>query len=104
MCRVLRLLVGELDMDQLHGRGRPLMTMLGEWSDRRARQCEIALKLGFAERELELAEDQGEMAARLVNAVLGSEELGLSEDQMSLARRLIAGLLRALPGGKEPDA
>jgi hypothetical protein len=102
MVAVLHLLVGELDVAQLHHRGRPhaLISLLGEWSDRRARQCELALKVGFAERELGLAEDQGALVAKLVNAVLGSEELGLSEGQLGLARRLLAANLRALPGGK----
>jgi hypothetical protein len=57
------------------------------------------LKVGFAEREVSLAEHQGALVAKLVNAVLGSEELGLSEGQLGLARRLIAAHLRALNGG-----
>ena len=106
MCRVLRLLVGELDMNQLHHRGRQhaLMTMQGEWSDRHARQCELALKLGFAERELGLAEDQGALVARVVTAMLDAPEMALEGWQRERARHLIAASLRALNGGKGPDS
>ena len=62
------------------------------------------MKVGFAEREVSLAEDQGALVAKLVNAVLGSEELGLSEGQLGLARRLLAANLRALEGGKGSDS
>jgi len=106
MCRVLRLLVAELDMDQLHHRGRAhaLVVMLGEWSDRHARQCELALKVGFAERELGLAEDQGAVVARVVTAMLDAPEMALEDWQRERARHLIAAMLRALPGGKGWDA
>ena len=97
----LRLLVGELDVAQLHHRGRPhaLISMLGEWSDRRARQCELALKVGFAERELGLAEDQGAVVARVVTAMLDAPEMALEDWQRERARHLVAAMLRSLGSG-----
>ena len=83
-------------------RGRPhvLISMLGEWSDRRSRQCELALKVGFAEREVSLAEHQGALVARVVTAMLDAPEMALEDWQRERARHLIAAMLRALPGGK----
>jgi len=106
MVAVIRLLVGELDSSELVTNGRPhvLVNMLGEWSDRRARQCELALKVGFAERELGLAEDQGALVARVVTAMLDAPEMALEDWQRERARHLIAASLRALNGGKGPDS
>ena len=105
MVYVLQQQVAELDTGpgglyetNVFGNSAPhvLVKMLGEWSDRRARQAKAAIEAGLSERMVTLAERQGEMVARMVNAVLGSPELELSEDQMALGRLLMAQQLREL--------
>jgi hypothetical protein len=50
--------------------------------------CESALRAGVAERQVRLAEQQGELIAAVIRAVFDDEELGLDS-----ARRAIAGRL-----------
>lgn len=59
--------------------------------------CGATLKAGVEARRVQLAEDQGALVARVINAVLG--ELQLSEAQKALVPVVVPAQLRALAGG-----
>jgi hypothetical protein len=59
-----------------------------------ARVCKMALDAGVAERQVQLAEKQGEMVAGAIKAIL--EGLGLSKEQQTLAPALVRKHLTAL--------
>jgi len=56
-----------------------------------------AILCGLAEREVEMAEQQGNMIAALLNAVFGDPTLDLSEAQQQSARVVVSKHLRSLP-------
>lgn len=66
---------------------RGLVQLEGQERDRCARFAKLALDAGIAERQVRLAERQGELIAEVLRAVLADPELGLSEAQQ-----------RAVPG------
>jgi hypothetical protein len=61
--------------------------------------CKAAVGAGIAERQVRLAEQQGQLVARLLLAVIEDAELGLDAERQEVARRVAARHLRALPAG-----
>lgn len=57
--------------------------------------CRAAVACGLAEREIQLAEREGEIIARVIRQVIESSELGLAEDKRILALRLASQGLRS---------
>lgn len=78
-------------------RSHVYLQLLGEWSDRSARYSKLALDAGVAEREIRLAERQGEIVANLIRAVLEDPELALTAGQRETAGAVAQRHLRALP-------
>lgn len=71
--------------------------MYGEWSDRHARHCKMALDAGVAERQVQIAEEQGQLIVRLLAASIDDPDLGLSRGQKLRIRQTFLNGLRALP-------
>lgn len=69
---------------------------LRRWSDQLARHCKIALEAGVAERQVKIAERQGEAIIDAIEAVLDS--LKLSAAQRETARKVVGAKLRVLSG------
>lgn len=63
--------------------------------DMLVRVCKVALDAGIAQREIQLAEAQGEMMGRIVIAVIGDPELGLTMELQEIARRVFGRHMRA---------
>lgn len=59
--------------------------------------CTAALKAGVEERRVRLAEQQGELVARAIRAILA--DLGLSAEQQGLVAEVVPRHLRALAAG-----
>lgn len=85
MCHALRRLVAKLPSEPTAGtpgiygpdhlgdlRAHPLMPMLGEWSDRHARQRKMAIDAGIAERELEYNTAAVRQVADMLRQVLAA--------------------------------
>src|SRR4051794_6172014 len=53
--------------------------LYGAWLDRAAKHAKLALDAGVAERQVAIAEREGEMLAQVIKAILG--DLGLSKQQ-----------------------
>ncbi len=71
-----------------------LLALYGQWVDRYARACKLALDAGVDERMLRLAESD---ADRLFTAITGAmETAGLSLDQREAFRVALAAELRAV--------
>jgi hypothetical protein len=74
---------------------RALAKLEADERDRCANFCRIAIAAGLAERQVRLAERQGQMIAEVLRTVMGDPELGLSEAQKAalpaVARRALAG-------------
>lgn len=68
---------------------RALVQLEGEERDRCANFAAKAVAAGLAERQVRLAERQGELMAEVLRSVLGDESLGLSESQVALVPALI---------------
>jgi hypothetical protein len=68
---------------------RALVQLEGEERDRCANFAAKAVAAGLAERQVRLAERQGEMIAEVLRAVLGDASLGLSESQVALVPALL---------------
>jgi hypothetical protein len=58
-------------------------TVYGDWTNQAAKYAKMALDAGVAERQVRIAEAQGEAFAGAIKAIL--EELGLSTEQQKLA-------------------
>lgn len=69
---------------------------LRRWSDQLARHCRIALEAGVAERQVRIAERQGEAIVDAIEAVL--DALKLSPPQRETARKVVGTKLRLLAG------
>jgi hypothetical protein len=61
--------------------------------------CAKALSLGLAEREMQLAEQQGRLVASIVRSVLGDEALALTPAQLQRAPEVVSRHFRMV-GGK----
>lgn len=60
---------------------RGLVELEAQERDRCAKFCKLALDAGIAERQIRVAERQGELIAEVLRAVLADPELGLTEEQ-----------------------
>lgn len=101
MVAVLGLLVGELSPDggglygpDHLGDGRPhvLVEMYGDWLDRHAKACKLALDAGVDERRLRMAEAQASRLFSALSAALASA--GLTTEQQFEIRSGLAAHLR----------
>ncbi|MFI5729172.1 hypothetical protein ACIA49_03560 [Kribbella sp. NPDC051587] len=72
---------------------RALVTLEAQERDRVVRYAKVAHDMGIAEREVRLAERQGELLAEVINGVLA--ELNLTPDQMEKAPEAVQRHLRA---------
>ena len=63
-----------------------------------ARFSSMAIQLGIAERHVKLAEQYGEMLAKLIQGILG--DLNLSEEQRAMAPKIVRQHLIAIDGGR----
>lgn len=71
--------------------------LLNEERDRLAARCVAALKAGLEERQVQLAEREGELIASVIHGILG--DLRLSAAQQQLVRTVVPRHLRAIAGG-----
>ncbi len=99
--RALGRLVSELE--EIHGPNHAgdavphvLVQMWNQERDRAARFAKLALDAGVVERQVRLAETQGQIIAQIFTAVLDDDTLGLSRAQREVGRSLAARHLRAL--------
>jgi hypothetical protein len=70
--------------------------MYNEERDRLAKMAKMAIDAGIAERQVQIAEQQGEMIVTIIVQVLDDPLLKLSEEKRLLARRLAAKHLRLI--------
>lgn len=68
---------------------RALVTLENEERDRCSNFAAKAVAAGLLERQVRLAERQGELIAEVLRAVLGDARLGLSEEQVALVPGLV---------------
>lgn len=74
-----------------------LVRMHAEERERHARFCKMALDAGVQERQVQVAEAQGQMMARVIAAVFDDPTLGLTEAQRRMGKKTAARHLKALP-------
>lgn len=72
----------------------PYVKLLREWTERYERACKTCLDAGIAERQVKLAEDQGELLATAVKGILTA--LNLTPEQWKAAPAIVATQLRQL--------
>lgn len=72
----------------------PYVQLLKVWNERYEKACAVALSSGIAERQVKLAENQAELLATAVKAILTG--LNLTPEQWELAPTVVATQLRAL--------
>lgn len=87
-------IAGRVDWESLKAAPHVLVVMYGDWCDRLARYSRTAIESGVREREIELAERQGQMIAAVIRGVLA--DLGLSRQQRDLAPALVRRHLSAI--------
>jgi hypothetical protein len=95
------------------------LVLYGEWSDRHANYCALALRAGIQERQVRLAEQQGRLAGEAIRQILdgmleriagqyGSNaafELDLRERWARWITEVVPPVLRSMRGGiPEPKA
>lgn len=68
--------------------------MLKVWSERYERACKTALDAGVAERQVRLAESEGELLATAIKGILSA--LNLTPEQWSIAPKVVAAQLRQI--------
>lgn len=85
------------------GDGEPhvLVTMYGQWLDRHAKVCKLALDAGVEERQVRLAEQQALAIVQVTS--LAVEDLGLA-DQIPQLRVALGERMRQLQEGRLPLA
>lgn len=76
-----------------------LVQMYDEERDRLKEYAATVVKVGLAERQVQVAELQAALVARVVMALLDDPEFGLSREQRELGRRLAGRHLRQLGSG-----
>lgn len=74
----------------------PWIALLNDERDRLVRYSKTAIDAGVAEREVQLAEQQGAMVAIVLRQVL--DQLGLDEERRQQANQLLFAGLQALNG------
>lgn len=72
----------------------PYVKLLREWTERYERACKTCLDAGIAERQVKLAENQGEMLAQAVRGILTA--LNLTPEQWQVAPVIVAKHLKEL--------
>lgn len=72
------------------------LAILGEWTDRLVKVCAEALKAGIEERRVRLAEQQGELVADVIKAILA--DLNLSPEQQAQVGNVVPLHIRRLAG------
>ena len=65
--------------------------------------CKVAIGAGIAERQVKLAEEQGEMIVKILKATLGDPRLGLSVEQQEAAKHVVGAHLRVLTGSEATE-
>lgn len=70
--------------------------MWSEERDRAARLAKMAIDAGLAEKQVRIAEKQGQVIAQIFTTVLDDVTLGLSREQRDAGRAVAARQLRAL--------
>jgi hypothetical protein len=91
----LRDQIADIPTDELlKHESRVLTTMYGAERDRLVRTSKAAVESGVAERQVRLAEQQGEITVKLVRKVLAG--LGLTREQEATAKELVRAELAAL--------
>lgn len=75
-----------------------LIEMWDKERDRHARYCKMALDAGVAEREVRLAEQQGQLIAKVVLSTIDDPRLQLPADTRRDAREIAAEHLRLVSG------
>jgi hypothetical protein len=76
--------------------------LLTDWTEKAARISKLALDAGIEERQIKLAERQGEAIIAAIRAVVIG--LNLPEEMQAKAFQLAAGALRELTDGGLPQA
>ena len=61
--------------------------------------CKVALAAGVAERQVQLAEQQGVLMFTVVRAILSDPRLGLTEAQQAMVPVVVPEHMRAIEGG-----
>lgn len=79
------------------------MKLYNDERDRLARFSKLALDAGVAERQIQIAEQQGTILAQTLLAVFGDTTLGLTPDQQQLARTLAGRHLRIVAARMPSD-
>jgi hypothetical protein len=68
---------------------RAMVQLENEERDRCAKYCAVAINAGLREREVQVAERQGQMIASVLRAVFGDARLGLTPAQRTLSVQVI---------------
>jgi hypothetical protein len=76
---------------------RGLAQLEAQERDRCANFCRLAITAGLAERQVRVAERQGQLLAELLRAVLADPALGLSSTQVGMIPSLIRQQLSLVP-------
>lgn len=96
--------LGRLWGARFHASGMPtgealehvLVGMYRDWADRLVKYSSEAIRCGIAERQVELAEAQAGLVARVIMGLLDDPELGLAATQRAIGRRIAGRHLRSL--------
>jgi len=94
MMRLLNVKVRELDDIGIGEVPHLYVTQLRLWSERYERACKTCLDAGVAERQVRLAESQGELIAVAVKGILTA--LNLSPEQWASAPVIVEQYLKEL--------
>lgn len=89
-------LVGDIWITGEDGKGhkageyvRALALLEAQERDRCANFCRIAIAAGLAERQVRIAEQQGQLLAGILREIIGDAELGLSTEQRTVLPAVI---------------
>jgi TorA maturation chaperone TorD len=88
-------------MQTLGEQGREVATWVSFYREERKMlmaAAQIALKNNIAERQVQLAEEQGRLTAHVIQAVLGDPELGLTAEQKVTSRKVAQRHLMLVSG------
>lgn len=71
-----------------------LLKLYNEERDRLGKLAKMAIDCGIAERQVRLAERQGEMIVNIIINVLGDPRLGLPQEKQQMGRRVAGEIIR----------
>lgn len=77
---------------------RALAILEAQERDRCANFCRIAIAAGLAERQVRIAEQQGQLLATVLREIIGDEQLALTADQRTVLPAVIRRHVEALAG------